>query len=307
MPSKYLLFILTFLCTGLMLLTFGTDVFNKPLNTAAGYVVIPFQQGISRIGEWLSNRSEELVQIRMLLDENARLKEQVAALTEENTLLQQDKYELNKLRELVALDEQYGEYNKVGARIISRDSGNWYSNFIIDKGANDGFAVDMNVIAGGGLVGRITSVGPNWSRVRAVISDNNHVTAMTLASEDPMTVSGDLQLMAKGIIRFSQLLDSEGKVTEGDKVVTSIISDKYLPNILIGYIHTINRDSNNLTKSGYITPAVDFEHLEEVLVITELKQQIDESEALTEEPSGGNGADGDTEASTEPPSEEAEQ
>lgn len=306
MPSKYLLFILTFLCTGLMLLTFGTDVFNKPLNTAAGYVVVPFQQGISRIGEWLSNRSEELVQIRMLLDENARLKEQVAALTEENTLLQQDKYELNKLRELVALDEQYGEYNKVGARIISRDSGNWYSNFIIDKGANDGFAVDMNVIAGGGLVGRITSVGPNWSRVRAVISDNNHVTAMTLASEDPMTVSGDLQLMAKGIIRFSQLLDSEGKVTEGDKVVTSIISDKYLPNILIGYIHTINRDSNNLTKSGYITPAVDFEHLEEVLVITELKQQIDESEALTEEPSGGNGADGDTEASTESPSEEAE-
>lgn len=299
MPSKYLLFILTFLCTGLMLLTFGTDVFNKPLNTAAGYVVIPFQQGISRVGEWLSNRSEELVQIRTLLDENARLKEQVAALTEENTLLQQDKYELNKLRELVALDEQYGEYNKVGARIISRDSGNWYSNFIIDKGANDGFTVNMNVIAGGGLVGRIISVGPNWSRVRAVISDNNHVTAMTLASEDPMTVSGDLQLMANGIIRFSQLLDSEGKVSVGDKVVTSIISDKYLPNILIGYIHTINRDSNNLTKSGYITPAVDFEHLEEVLVITELKQQIDESEALVEQPSQ------ETEAPSEPPSEQA--
>lgn len=299
MPSKYLLFILTFLCTGLMLLTFGTDVFNKPLNTAAGYVVIPFQQGISRVGEWLSNRSEELVQIRTLLDENARLKEQVAALTEENTLLQQDKYELNKLRELVALDEQYGEYNKVGARIISRDSGNWYSNFIIDKGANDGFTVNMNVIAGGGLVGRIISVGPNWSRVRAVISDNNHVTAMTLASEDPMTVSGDLQLMANGIIRFSQLLDSEGKVSVGDKVVTSIISDKYLPNILIGYIHTINRDSNNLTKSGYITPAVDFEHLEEVLVITELKQQIDESEALVEQPSQ------ETEPPSEQPSEQA--
>lgn len=301
MPSKYLLFILTFLCTGLMLLTFGTDVFNKPLNTAAGYVVIPFQQGISRVGEWLSNRSEELVQIRTLLDENARLKEQVAALTEENTLLQQDKYELNKLRELVALDEQYGEYNKVGARIISRDSGNWYSNFIIDKGANDGFTVNMNVIAGGGLVGRIISVGPNWSRVRAVISDNNHVTAMTLASEDPMTVSGDLQLMANGIIRFSQLLDSEGKVSVGDKVVTSIISDKYLPNILIGYIHTINRDSNNLTKSGYITPAVDFEHLEEVLVITELKQQIDESEALVEQPSQETEAPSEQ---TEPPSEQ---
>ncbi len=77
----------------MMLVTFGTDVFNRPLNTAVGYVVIPFQRGISTVGGWLSNRSEELVQIRKLLDENARLREEIAALTEENTLLQQDKYE----------------------------------------------------------------------------------------------------------------------------------------------------------------------------------------------------------------------
>jgi rod shape-determining protein MreC len=65
-------------------------------------------------------------------------------------------------------------------------------------------------------------------------------------------------------------------VEQGDKVVTSNISDKYLPGILIGYIETINRDSNNLTKSGYIIPAVDFEHLSEVLVITDKKQKIGE-------------------------------
>ncbi len=278
LPSKYLLFILTFLCTVLMLVTFGTNVFNRPLNTVVGYVIVPFQQGIGKAGEWLSNRSEELEQIRTLLNENEKLKEEVAALTEENTLLQQDKYELNKLRELVALDEQYGEYTKVGARIISRDSGNWYSSFIIDKGSDDGFAENMNVIAGGGLVGRITSVGPNWSRVTSIISDNSNVSAMTLATEDNLIVSGDLQLMAQGVITFSQLVDSQNQVTEGDKIVTSNISDKYLPNILIGYVHTINRDSNNLTKSGYITPAVDFEHLGEVLVITDLKQQVVEEE-----------------------------
>lgn len=276
LPSKYLLFILTLVCTALMLVTFGTDVFNRPLNTVVGYVVVPFEQGISRMGEWLSNRSDELVQIRSLLEENASLREQVAQLTEENTLLQQDKYELNQLRELVKLDEQYGEYNKVGARIISRDSGNWYSSFIIDKGADDGLSVDMNVIAGGGLVGRITAVGPNWSRVTAIISDNSNVSAMTLATEDKMIVSGDLQLMSNGVIAFSQLVDSLDQVGEGDKIVTSDISDKYLPNILIGYLHTINRDANNLTKSGYLTPAVDFEHLGEVLVITDLKQQIEE-------------------------------
>jgi len=276
LPSKYLLLILTVLCTLLMLVTFGTDVFNRPFNTVVGYVIVPFQRGISKVGEWLSNRSEELVQIRILLEENARLKEEVAALTEENTLLQQDKYELNNLRQLMDLSEQYGEYNKVGARIISRDAGNWYSVFIIDKGSDDGLCADMNVIAGGGLVGRITSVGPNWSRVLSIISDNSNVSAMTLSTEDKMVVSGDLKLMADGCITFSQLVDSKNVVAEGDKVVTSDISDKYLPNILIGYISRIDKDANNLTKSGLIIPAVDFEHLGEVLVITDLKQTVDE-------------------------------
>lgn len=279
LPSKYLLFILTFVCTGLMLITFGTNAFNQPMNALVGYVVVPFQQGIGNLGSWIANRSEELVQIRMLLDENARLKKEVAALTEENTLLQQDKYELNQLRELFELDEQYEEYEKIGARIIGRDSGNWYSSFIIDKGSDDGLAVDMNVIASGGLVGRITSVGPNWSRVTSIISDNSNVSAKTLATEDNLIVSGDLQLMADGVITFSQLVDSNNAVVEGDKIVTSDISDKYLPNILIGYMHTINRDTNNLTKSGYITPAVDFEHLGEVLIILDLKQQVNEEDS----------------------------
>lgn len=276
LPSKYLLFILTILCTVLMLITFGTDVFNRPLNTVVGYVVVPFQQGIAKAGGWLAHRSEELGQIRELLDENARLKEQIAKLTEENTLLQQDKYELNKLRELFSLDEQYEMYHKVGARIIGRDSGNWYSVFVIDKGEEDGLAVDMNVIAGGGLVGRITSVGPNWAKVTSIISDNINVSGMTLATEDNLTVSGDLKLMTTGCITFSQLLDGQNRVKEGDKVVTSNISDKYLPNILIGYISSIDRDANNLTKSGQIIPAVDFEHLGEVLVITDQKQTISE-------------------------------
>lgn len=261
----------------MMLITFGTDAFNRPLNTVVGYVIIPFQRGIGRVGEWLSNRSEELVQIRTLLDENARLKAEVAALTEENTLLQQDKYELNRLQELFELSEQYASYHKVGARIIGRDSGNWYSAFVIDKGEKDGLEVDMNVIAGGGLVGRITSVGPNWARVTSIISDNSHVSAMTLSTEDNMTVSGDLKQMANGCITFKQLMDGQDMVREGDKVVTSDISDKYLPNILIGYISAIDKDANNLTKSGQIVPAVDFEHLGEVLVITDRKQTAEEN------------------------------
>lgn len=280
LPSKYLLFLLTILCTLLMLVTFGTDVFNRPFNAAVGYVVVPIQRGIGRLGEWLSHRSEELVQIRSLLEENSRLKEEIAALTEENTLLQQDKYELNQLRSLFELDEQYAAYHKVGARIIGRDAGNWYASFIIDKGAEDGLAADMNVIAGGGLVGRLTAVAPNWARVTSIIADDSNVSGMTLSTQDNLIVSGNLQLMAENCITFSQLVDSRNTVAAGDKIVTSNISDKFLPNLLIGYINSIERDANNLTKSGRLTPAVDFEHLQEVLVITDTKQTVDAADLL---------------------------
>lgn len=276
LPGKYLLFILTILCTGMVLLTLNTTVFSGPLSAVAGYTVVPFEEGISVVGSWLANRSEELAQIRVLIDENEKLKQQVDELTIENTRLQQDRYELTNLRELYNLDAQYDEYEMTGARIIARDSGNWFHSFVINKGVRDGIAVDMNVMAGSGLVGRVVDVGPNWAKVKAIIADDSNVSAMVLSSSDNMIVSGNLKLYASGVIEFEQLVDSDNVVVEGDKIVTSNISDKYLPGILVGYINTINQDANNLTKSGYITPAVDFEHLEEVLVIMKNKQTIEE-------------------------------
>ncbi len=276
LPGKYLLFILTILCTGMVLLTFNTTIFSGPLNAVAGYTIVPFAEGISAAGSFLRSRSEELGQIRDLIAENESLTQQIDELTIENTRLQQDRYELINLRELYKLDAQYDEYAKVGARIIARDSGNWFYSFVINKGEDDGLSVDMNVMAGSGLVGRIVDIGPNWSKVKSIIADDSNVSAMALSSSDNLIVSGDLKLYASGVISFEQLIDRDDVVVEGDKVVTSNISDKYLPGILIGYISTINRDANNLTKSGYVTPAVDFEHLEEVLVILELKQTVEE-------------------------------
>lgn len=275
LPSKYLLFILTILCTGMVLLTFNTTVFSGPLSAVAGYTVVPFEEGISVVGSWLSGRSEQLVRISDLLTENEMLKKQVDELTIENTRLQQDRYELTNLRQLYNLDNQYDEYEKTGARIIAKDSGNWFYSFVIDKGAMDGIAVDMNVMAGSGLVGRVVAVGPNWAKVKSIIADDSNVSAMVLSSSDNLIVSGNLKLYNSGVIEFEQLIDSDNVVVEGDKIVTSNISDKFLPGILIGYINTINSDANNLTKSGYITPAVDFEHLEEVLIIMELKQTVE--------------------------------
>ncbi len=271
LPNRYILLILTIVCVILMILSFSTNILSIPLNTISGYTLVPFQKGLNAVGTALIDRAQNLKTLEQVTNENADLKRQIAELTKDNTLLQQDKYELTKLRELYDLDAEYEEYDKIGARIIARDSGNWYSGFIIDKGTDDGVMVDCNVIAGSGLVGRVTEVGPNYAKVVSIISDNANTSGMILSTGDLLIVTGSLRLMDIGVIEYSQLVDPESSVGVGDKVVTSNISDKYLEGILIGYIDTVNSDSNNLTKSGTLIPAVDFRHLEDVLVITDLK------------------------------------
>ena len=194
-------------------------------------------------------------------------------LTVENTQLLQDHAELNTLRDLYDLDHKFESYEKVGARVISKENaGNWFSEFTIDKGANDGLAVDMNVLAGAGLAGIITEVGPNWATVRAIIDDYSNVSAEISETKDTCIIAGDLSMIDEGSVHLVKLNDSESAAKAGDMVVTSHISDKFLPGILIGYISEIHTDSNNLTRSGYVSPVVDFKGLKEVLVIKNLKQ-----------------------------------
>ena len=106
---------------------------------------------------------------------------------------------------------------------------------------------------------------------------------MVSTTEDNLTVSGNIKTMNESkVITFSELKDDDNKVQIGDPVVTSYVSDRYQQGILIGYVTTIEDNSNNLTKSGTITPVVDFEHLENVLVITELKNTGTDSKEDTQ-------------------------
>lgn len=270
---KYVLFACLAACIGLIILSFRYEEKLSPVKSAAGYVITPMQKGINAIGSFISDKMDTLKNISDLLEENEKLKEQVNLLSYENKLLRQDKYELNELRELYKLDQKYLDYPKVAARIISKDTNNWYTFFTIDKGTRDGLAVDMNVLAGNGLAGIIVEAHYNYSKVRAIIDDKSNVHGMFLKTSDTCIVRGDLELMEQGKIKV-EMISKDAEIYDGYEVVTSHISPKFLQGILIGYVSDIKLDSSNMTKTAYLTPAVDFEHLEEVLIITELKEQL---------------------------------
>lgn len=306
--SKYILIGITVLCCIMIFLTFTTDMHAGPLKYVAGYVITPIQRGINQVGSWISDQGVYFQNSSSVAAENKELKEQISTLTAENNQLLQDKEELDRLRNLYELDHRYEDYEKVGARVIAKDSGNWFNVFTIDKGTNDGIQKDHNVIADGGLVGIVIDVGANWATVRSIIDDYSNVSAMVTSTNDNCIIAGDLRLIDEGKINLVKLSDPEDKVTVGDKVVTSNVSDRFLPGLLIGYICDIGMDSNNLTKSGAITPVVDFRHLQEVLVIRELKN-VDEAKnsiQTQEESETDVSAETETETGTETGADESE-
>lgn len=274
LSSKYQLLILLLVCVVCMILSMISDKTGGPLRTVANYTVVPMQKGLNSVGEWFSDLSKRMDTMSELRKENKKLQAELDELSITNNRLQQDKYELQRLQELYELDQSYPDYKKIGAHITANDSGNWFSSFVIDKGKKDGIKKDMNVIAGKGLVGLVTEVGPNWARVRSIIDDSSNVSSLLLSTSDKCIVSGDLTLIESKKMKFTRLPNNDNEIQVGEQVVTSHISDKYLEGILIGYISEITVDSNNLTRSGYITPAVDFQYLQEVLVITQTKEDL---------------------------------
>ncbi len=276
--NKHLLTMMTIFCIGLIVLSFSSLVSFDPVRNVLGYVVIPFQNGINIVGDWMTEQKHGFQDIKKLSKENEELRKEIAELTEKNSLLVQAQDEAERLREMYNLDKEYSAYDKIAAQVIGKDTGNWYNTFIINRGTADGVQVDMNVIAQGGLVGIVTGTGEHWATVRSIIDDSSNVSSMVASTSQICMVTGDLQLMDDGKIRFFQLTDKEDLVQEGDKIVTSSVSNKFLKGILIGYVGEIYEDANQLTKNGTIIPAVDFEDIQEVLVIQQLKQQVNEEE-----------------------------
>lgn len=273
--SKALIGILTALCAGLIALSLILpDQTSGPAAAVVRFLITPMQRSLNSAGNYLSGLSANLESSASLQTQNKDLQTKVDTLTAENSKLVLDKEELERLQTLLDLKEEYSDYDTVGAHVISKGEGNWYNTFTIDKGSDDGISVDCNVLAGAGLVGIVTKVGPSWALVRAIIDDNSNVSAMVSTTSDTCIIAGNLELIDQGTMSLVKLLDDNDHVHVGDKVVTSNISEKYLPGILIGYISELDNDSNNLTKSGQLTPVVDFRHLQEVLVIRTLKDYV---------------------------------
>lgn len=270
---RYLFIAMIVICLVLLIVSYRFSDSLGPVKSVAGNVITPMQVGINRIGSFFTSKLDYLKKVDDLIAKNKELTDKLNEVSYENKLLLQGKYELDNFRKLYNLDQTYADYPKVAARVISKDTNNWYSKFKIDKGSDDGIKPGMNVMAGNGLVGIITKTGKNYADVRSIIDDSSNVRGMFLDNSETCSVKGNLKLLDEGHIEVTDIKKGSS-IQDGYEVVTSYTSQKYHPGILIGYVSGIKVDPSNMTESGYLTPAVDFSKLDMVLIITREKEEL---------------------------------
>ena len=146
-------------------------------------------------------------------------------------------------------------------------------DFYIDKGLNDGIYEGCNVLCDDGLLGIVIESYGDYARVRAIIDDRANVTGEIGTSGYICNVEGSLTTMNSGYLLASDI-DKNAIISEGDKVITSSVSDRYLYGITIGYVTSVEQDSNNLTQTAKITPTVNFTDIKDVMVIVDRKQEV---------------------------------
>lgn len=272
-PSKYIYLFLAAVCFILLFVSVIFEDHFSPLKAVTSTIITPMQSGVNEVGASIFNGILDHKEKKALMEENAKLNEQLNEYKAQMKLYEQESYELKRLQELLALKEQYAEYNTVGARVIATDSTNWFYTFVIDKGSDDGVQVGCNILAGNGLAGIVTEVGNNYAKVRSIIDDNSNVSATISGTDTLCTVSGNLSCIKDGYIDVGYINKAD-TIEEGAELVTSHVSDKFLPGLLIGYISEVEMDANNLTKSAKCIPVVDFANLQEVLVILDMKADL---------------------------------
>lgn len=262
--------LITVLCVISIILTWETRQSISPIEKTLAYIIVPTQNGVNVFGDWLGKKAQFLKNINDLEKINETLQVQLDQLQYDNKILQQDKIELDRLRELYSLDKRYADFPKIGAQVIGKNPSNWYQSFIINKGEKDGLKVNMVVLSGNGLVGHITEVGPNFSQVQSIITDTCNVSAKIMRTSDLCIVKGDQTLVSDSAFCRVDYIGEAANIVIGDEIVTSHLGSIYPPGILIGTIKQIEDGTHEMTRTAILEPAVDFKHLEEVLVINQV-------------------------------------
>lgn len=239
-----------------------------PLKNLGGILASPFRAAVSGITGYIDDRIQYSSDYDALVEENKELKKQVADMEEKVRQAQTDSDENARLRKLLNLSQQKRDLTYASAIVVDRTSSNWTRTITLNKGTRDGIAVKNCVVNEEGcVVGMVTDVGENWCTVLTCVDTDFEMGARVFRTQEAAVAQGDFNLMGQNRFRL-EYISENGDIINGDLVVSSGLGGYYPPGLVIGSVTSVQTDASGSTDYAVVSPAVDFDSLTEVFVIT---------------------------------------
>jgi len=245
------------------------------LENLVAEALYPFQFAASALTRLAVNSWEFVTDVRNVYLDNQNYKALVDKYSGIELELNEIRMENYRLRALLEFADEV-DFEVAPAQVIGRNPSTWFSNMTINRGSRDGIKVDMPVVTNQGLVGKIVSVYPSYSKVQLLISPDSGISAIVQRTRDNGVLIG--LSSPSGYTQITRL-HQNADIKEGDVIISSPLTGIYPKGIAIGRVVEVYDDPVTLERSALVKPEVDFDRLEEVLIIInyedELEEQVD--------------------------------
>jgi rod shape-determining protein MreC len=232
---------------------------------AAMLFAAPFQEMTSRglcFAKDLWNHYFYLVSVSKTNDE---LRKSLIDALGKNNHCKEIELSNSRLRSLLSFQRTAG-LGVVAAEVISKDPSPWFKSIVIDKGKADGLAKGMPVVASQGIVGLITNVSSRYANVLLIIDQNSAVDSLIQRTRARGILKGNSdRCLFKYVLR-------KHDIAEGDTVISSGLDGVFPKGLLLGRVLEIIRSNSGIFQEVSVIPLVDFEKLEEVLVVVNISR-----------------------------------
>ncbi|MDD4601198.1 MAG: rod shape-determining protein MreC [Negativicutes bacterium] len=243
------------------------------MERAVTVVLAPIEAAVSVMGFSFRQVGSSAGQLITVYRDNQTLKAENDQLRQNNLNVTEVMAENVRLRTMLDYKSRATQFDFVAAKVIARDPGTWTSTIIINKGSADGITKDMAVVTPQGLVGDVTSVYNTTAKVQLILDQCSAVGALVQRPESRVAgiVEGNgANPQAPRMINIARDAD----IIKGDQIITSGFGGIYPKGLPIGQVMDVVNDKGGLLKYAVVKPAVDFDRLEEVLIIVRSRESV---------------------------------
>lgn len=237
------------------------------LDNAVGTVVQPVQKLVASVTDGVGGFFNFIFEMKDYRAENDALAARLSEMERKYRSAESYRLENERLSGLLNLREnEFGNVQTAAARVIGWSPDNWFDFYTLDKGSLDHVAKRNMVLTDEGLVGQVSEVGLNWSKVMTIIDPSSSVGAKVVRTGDVAMVEGDLELEREGLCKMT-FINKDAQIVAGDILETSGLGGVYAPGIAIGRVTEVRTDDTGIDQYAIVEPMVDFKSMRHTLIV----------------------------------------